>query len=555
MTAMQRATLWATSTRFDMQTREKASQMLSDPQELTRCFGHELSFGTGGLRGTLGVGTNRMNVYTVAKATAGLATYLCAKGAKQVAIAHDSRHGSREFALISAGVLATYGIHTALFDRLMPTPVLSYATRALQADAGIMITASHNPAIYNGYKVYGADGCQITDTAAAAITASIDNIPYDALHWLPEQAARDAGWLTTVPEWVLQRYLSLTLAQRVAPAVNTPIRVCYTPLNGAGREPVLKTLAAMQGIHMVEVAAQMEPNGDFPTCEKPNPELPETLSLAIRTAQGNNADLVIATDPDCDRIGVAVRGSENAFTILTGNEVGLLLLESILATRKARGDIPAGAEIVKTIVTSDLTFALAKVYGVAVRETLTGFKYIGEEIGRLQELGMENAYLFGFEESCGYLAGSHVRDKDGVMAAMLVCELAQVAASQGQTLLSRLAALYTRYGHMGTRLLSFDIGGADPMAEMNRTMQTLRALPPKTLGGQQMQTFLDYANGLDGLPPSDVLTFVSPVGKAIVRPSGTEPKVKVYLSAPGNTQAETVVSLNAMEADIQKWLH
>lgn len=554
MTALQRAALWAASPRFDDTTRAETARILENADELTRCFGHELAFGTGGLRGVLGVGTNRMNVYTVAKATEGLARYLMQNGGKRVAIAHDSRHRSREFALVTAGVLESHGIHAELFSRLMPTPVLSFATRALVADAGVMITASHNPAIYNGYKVYGADGCQITEAAADAITAAIDAVDYATLAWLPETDARTAGLLNDVPERVLEDYLQKTLACRAHPEACAPITVCYTPLNGSGLEPVRRTLAAMRGVTVVEVAEQIAPDGDFPTCPKPNPELKPTLLLGIETAKAKGAGLVIATDPDSDRIGVAVQEADGEFVVLTGNEVGLLLMESVLKARKERATLPAGAEVVKTIVTSDLAFPIAKAYGVTVRETLTGFKYIGEEIGRLEKLGQENSYLFGFEESCGYLAGTHVRDKDGVMAAMLVCELAQSAAAEGKSLADLLTALYAHYGRMGTRLLNFDIAGADPMAEMRRSMETLRNQPPETLAGLPIAAVKDYLREADDLPSSDVLAYTNARGKAIVRPSGTEPKVKVYLSAPGTTEAETDSALDAMEADARNWL-
>ena len=450
-------------------------------------------------------------------------------------------------------MLAYHGIHAELFSRLMPTPVLSFATRELHADAGVMITASHNPAIYNGYKVYGADGCQITEEAADAITREIDATPYESLVWLSETEARAAALLCDIPDTVLDLYLQKTLACRAHAGANAPITVCYTPLNGAGLEPVRKTLAAMPGITMVEVAEQVAPDGDFPTCPKPNPELQPTLSLAIRTAQERGAGLVIATDPDSDRIGVAVREADNRFTVLTGNEVGLLLMESILQARQQSGTLPEGAEVVKTIVTSDLSFAIASAYGALVRETLTGFKYIGEEIGRLEKLGQENRYLFGFEESCGYLAGTHVRDKDGVMAAMLVCELAQYAAGEGKTLSDLLASLYARYGRMGTRLLSFDIAGADPMAEMRGSMEALRATPPRMLAGATITTCKDYLLWADGLPASDVLSYANACGKAIVRPRAQNPS-EVYLFAPGATEAQTVATLNQMEADVRGWL-
>lgn len=528
--------------------------MLGDSAQLTRCFGRELAFGTGGLRGVLGVGTDRMNQYTVARATEGLARYLAHEKGQSVAIAYDSRIGSQAFALVTAGVLAAHGIRAYLFPRLMPTPVLSYATRALGAAAGVMITASHNPAEYNGYKVYGADGCQITDKAAAAITAEIDSVDYASLHWPSESETRESGLLKDIPETVLQAYLEQTLACRVYPNAASPLTVCYTPLNGAGLEPVTRTLAAMRGVTFTLVEAQAAADGHFPTCPQPNPELRPTLELALQTAAQQQAALVIATDPDSDRLGVAVCEHSGAYTVLTGNEVGLLLTESTLKARQSSSGIPEGGEVVKTIVTSDLVYPIAQAYGANVRDLLTGFKYIGEEIGRLEKAGHAERFLFGFEESCGYLLGTHVRDKDGVLAAMLVCELAQVEAAAGRTLCDTLAALYARYGYVGTRLLSFDIGGADPMAQMHRMMGALRDSAPTALAGQPVTAAVDYLPGVDSLPPADVLVYRCQGGKAIVRPSGTEPKVKVYLSARAATAAPANTVLDAMEADVRRWL-
>ncbi len=553
LTALERALLWASAPVFDAQTRAEAARYLQQPEELFRRFGQELRFGTGGLRGLLGVGSNRMNPYTVARASTGLARYLQSMQGKRIVIAHDSRHGSRTFALVTAGVMAANGVQAYLFPSLMPTPVLSYAVREMAADAGVMITASHNPAIYNGYKVYGADGCQITDEAAAAITRQIDAVTYATLTWYTEQDARAAQWLMDVPPTVYEHFLARTLSCRIYPAACTPITVCYTPLNGAGMVPVGDVLGAMAGVTMVPVAAQTAPDGDFPTCPQPNPELVPTLALAIGTAQSCGAGLVIATDPDCDRVGVAVRANNGHFEVLSGNAVGLLLLQAILQQRAMAGTLPAQGEVVKTIVTSDLAFSIAAAYGVKVKETLTGFKYIGEEIGRLEQQGQEDRFLFGFEESCGYLAGTHVRDKDGVMAAMLICELAQEAAANGETLLTRLNALHDRYGMLGTRLLTLDLQGADPMADMQRMMDVLRRTPPQTLGGQPVNQALDYWPGLDGLPPSNVLTYRSACGKVIVRPSGTEPKVKMYLSAPGTTAVQTEQMLDTLAGEVQAW--
>ena len=546
--ARERAQFWATSPLFDAETRAAAKALLDTPDALLAAFGSELSFGTGGLRGILGVGTARLNRYTVARATEGLAAYLADREGPQVAIAYDSRLCSQEFAVTAACTLAAHGIRAHLYPRLMPTPMLSFAVRELHCDAGIVITASHNPAQYNGYKVYGPDGCQITEEAAASITACIGRVDYGAAQPLPETEARARGLLLAIPESVVDRFIERTLACRVSPKETASINLVYTPLHGTGLEPVRRTLSQMRGVSCTEVAAQCMPDGHFPTCPKPNPELREALTLGLKTAEEAGADLLIATDPDCDRVGVAVRRRDGAWKVLTGNEVGLLLLRHILRARRDEGTMPEGAVAVKTIVTSDLAFAIAEDFGVRIEECLTGFKYIGEIIGRLEARGEAHRYLFGFEESCGYLAGTHVRDKDGVMASMLVAELAQCAAAQGRTLADELDALYARYGHMENRLLSFDIAGAVPMEEMRRIMAEMRKTPVDALCGRPVATAKDYTQGVDGLPVSDVLSFATADGlKAIVRPSGTEPKVKVYLSARAQTSEEAVALLDGME--------
>lgn len=553
MTSHEMAELWATHPSFDEETRAKAREVLSHPLELAGHFGGELAFGTGGLRGVLGVGTNRMNAYTVARATQGLSRYLKQNGGKNVAIAYDSRHCSKEFAQIAAGVLAKNGIRAHVYPRLMPTPMLSFAVRTLKCDAGIVITASHNPAQYNGYKVYGADGCQITEAAADAITACIGEVAYASLSWLSVEEARERGLLLDISRDVYDAFVEKTLACRVNPEQKTRIRIVYTPLYGAGLEPVRSVLDRMEGVERVEVTEQCTPDGNFPTCPKPNPELREALALALEAAAQEQTDLLIATDPDCDRVGVAVRNRSGAYTVLTGNEVGLLLLEYILRTRSARGTLPERPVVVKTIVTSDLAFEIAAEYGAEVVEVLTGFKYIGETIGRLERAGEESRYVFGFEESCGYLAGTHVRDKDGVMACMLVAEMAQTYAAEGRTLRDAMDALYARYGHMENRLLNFDITGAVPMEEMRRVMASLREEPIEDLAGARVRTTKDYCAGMEGLPKSDVLSFATGTGlKAIVRPSGTEPKVKVYLSARADDPISAQALLDAMAEEVNE---
>ena len=548
MEAMKRAQLWASDSYFDKNTRAQAAAAQHDEQALLTAFGSELRFGTGGLRGIVGVGTARMNRYTVARATLGLARYLKRSGMSAgVVIAHDSRHGSREV----TGVLAGEGIQAHVFPSLAPTPMLSYAVRALKLDAGIMITASHNPAEYNGYKVYGADGCQITDHAAQAITDEICAVGYTDARILTEAEARRALKWLDVEDSIRRSFAQACLFCRPDPTVCSAVRVVYTPLHGTGLLPVREVLSRMQGVTVTEVAAQCEPDGDFPTCPKPNPELDETLELGLKLAMEIQADMLLATDPDCDRVGVAVRKPDGGYLRLSGNEVGLLLLEYILRTRRSQGTLPEHALAVKTIVTSDLAFPIAKAYGVSITEVLTGFKYIGEVIGWLEAGGRESEFVFGFEESCGYLAGTHVRDKDGVMACMLVCEMAQACHARGSTVYQALQALYARYGYIGTALMSFDIAGALPMREMAATMRRLREHPPAALAGSPILRVKDYLGGVDGLPASDVLVFETGHAKAIVRPSGTEPKIKVYLSAKADSQPAAGAILDALRAEMR----
>ena len=389
-------------------------------------------------------------------------------------------------------MLARNGLTAHVYPRLMPTPMLSFAVRELGCDAGIVITASHNPAQYNGYKVYGSDGCQITQEAAESITDCIEKVPYGAPQSMPEAESRAAGLLRDVPEEIVDRFLEKTLSCRVAPEAEAPLHLIYTPLHGTGLEPVTKTFRRMKGIQFTCVTEQTTPDGHFPTCPKPNPELREALRCGLELAEKENASLLIATDPDCDRVGVAVREKDGRYTVLTGNEVGLLLLEHILKTRTALGTMPENPVVVKTIVTSDLAFAIARRYGAEVTECLTGFKYIGEIIGRLEQEGHPERYVFGFEESCGYLAGTHVRDKDGVMGSMLVAEMAQCAAAEGRTLAEEMERLYETYGFMENRLLNFDIAGAEPMKEMARVMASLRANPLSSLAGSPVETVKDY---------------------------------------------------------------
>lgn len=548
-----KARFWLRRLPLDQETRAEISESMKDEQRLLECFGQELAFGTGGLRGILGMGTNRMNRYTVARATQGLADHL-AGGA--VAIGYDTRYGSREFAEVTAGVLAKNGLTAYLFDRPLPTPLLSFAVRELGCPAGVMITASHNPAEYNGYKVYGMDGCQITDDAAREITGRIQRVRYEALGWMEEGEARRQGLLRDVPQRVYAAYIQRTLDCRLEPPGDAAtLKVVYTALHGTGAEPVCEALSSMPGVALERVEAQCVPDGGFPTCPRPNPELPEALALGLKAARAATADLLLATDPDCDRVGVAAWRLDGEYQILTGNEVGLLLLEYVLRTRARHGTLPESPVVVKTIVTSDLAFPIAAAYGAEVVEVLTGFKYIGEKIGALAKRGQEDRFVFGFEESCGYLAGTHVRDKDGVMACLLITEMAQQYRACGLTLPQALTRLYDTYGIMENALQTYDIAGALPMEVMGKMMERLRAKPPDRLGGAPITVFRDYLPGLEGLPPSDVLSCATETGaKAIIRPSGTEPKIKVYLSARAKTRQAARDMLAGMLRETEEWL-
>lgn len=553
--AKETANHWAHHPFFDRETQTEALRIMEDEQRLLHCFGEELTFGTGGLRGILGVGTNRMNRYTVARATQGLADFLGEKSLP-VAIGYDTRHGSREFAEVTAGVLAENGLQAYLFDRPLPTPILSFAVRELGCAVGVMITASHNPAEYNGYKVYGSDGCQITDKAAQAVMERIERVEYEKTRWMGVDQARQKQLLLDVPGWVYKAYLDHTLACRLFPQGDAAgIKVVYTALNGTGTQPVSEALTAMPGVILVQVSEQCLPDGNFPTCPQPNPELPQALELALKAARAEQAELVLATDPDCDRVGVAVSKTNGEYHILTGNEVGLLIMDYVLGTRAKSGTLPENPLVIKTIVTSDLAFPIAQAHGAEVAEVLTGFKYIGERIGELEQSGQESRYVFGFEESCGYLAGTHVRDKDGVMACVLVTEMIQQYKAHGITLEQALDKLYRTYGTLESVLKTYEITGALPMVAMDRTMKRLREKPPLFLAGDRITTLRDYLPGIQGLPPSNVLSYATDTGaKAIIRPSGTEPKVKVYLFVRAANRPTAQDMLAQMVRETGEWL-
>ena len=531
-------------------------------------FFQDLEFGTAGLRGVIGAGTNRMNRYTVARATQGLADYLNAHFENpSVAIARDSRHKGREFSRIAACVLAANGIRSLLYTRLEPTPALSFAVRDLGCSAGINMTASHNPAAYNGYKVYGPDGCQITSDAAAEISERIARLGY-----FPAEGAESAkiddyqqacfdGRISWIGEDTLARFMDAVLeqSQETPEESAEPIRVLYTPLCGTGLECVSQVLGRIGIPYLDVVPGQDQPDGDFPTCEYPNPEERAALQAGIDKCRswkemGKPFDLLLATDPDADRVGVACEDGDD-YTLVTGNEMGILLMDYLAGRRAARGEDLSRLVAVTTIVSSAMCDDVAAHYGFELRRTLTGFKYIGEQIGRLEAAGEADRFMFGFEESYGYLAGTHVRDKDAVVASMLIVQMARHYRKQGMTLVQAMRALYDKFGWQTNRTISLAYPGADGAQRMADIMAGLRAQPPAQVAGRDVAEVVDYAAGVGDVPKATVVEFrLAGGGKLIVRPSGTEPKIKAYLFAKAPDQTGADAMLDALEQSARELL-
>lgn len=524
-------------------------------EQLEDAFYRNLAFGTGGLRGTIGVGTNRMNVYTVAKATQGLANYLNMHYATpSVVIGYDSRIKSDIFAKVAAGVFMANGIRVHIWPELLPVPTVSFATRYLQASAGVMITASHNPSKYNGYKVYGADGCQITTEAADEILTEIEKL--DIFRDVKqEEFSIIPGKIEYIGNEALTAYLESVKSQSVLGGyeVNKDVSIVYTPLNGTGLKPVTRALAEMGYTHITVVKEQEQPDGHFPTCPYPNPEIREAMALGMKYAEEYQADLLLATDPDCDRVGIAVRNADGEYVLLTGNETGLLLLDYVCARRIALGNMPKEPVMVKTIVTMDLAERIAASYGVKTVNVLTGFKFIGEQIGFLEKQGKADSYIFGFEESYGYLTGSYVRDKDGVNGATMICEMFAYYATQGIGLLEKLDELYARYGYCMNTLHSFEFDGAAGFTKMQEIMRVFHK-GLEFIGPKKVMETLDYSTGLDGLPKSDVLKYLLEDNcSVVVRPSGTEPKLKVYISVSAKDREKATEIEEQIRESLEKY--
>ena len=528
----------------------------NDEKKLLDAFFKDLSFGTGGLRGELGFGTNRMNIYNIRKATQGLVNYLLEefKGKKiNVAISYDSRIKSDVFAREAARVLGSAGIHVYVYKQLMPVPLLSFATRELKCDAGIMVTASHNPSKYNGYKVYGSDGCQITEIAAGKILAEINKInPF-------EVTAKDFDELLKskvieyIPDEILDKFINIVKANSVLgkEKVNKDVKIVYTPLNGAGLVPVTKILKESGYTNVTVVEEQRNPDGHFPTCPFPNPEVREAMELGISYAKKNDADLLIATDPDCDRVGIAVKNG-NDFTLLSGNQVGVLLFNFICDLRTINKAMPEKPFACTTIVSTEMVDPIAKHFDVEMFRVLTGFKYIGEIIAKHEPTHEENNYIFGFEESYGYLTHTFARDKDAVNGAFMIAEMFAYYKTRGISLLEKLDELYKKYGFYLNKLDNFVFEGAAGFAKMLEIMASFRS-NIKDIGGYKIKEVLDYSKGINGLPKSDVLKYIlENESTVVVRPSGTEPKLKMYSSIKAKNEEQSLKIYRNIFDDLSK---
>ena len=551
---------WAAAELEDPALARELKEIAGDDEQIKDRFAVALKFGTAGLRGVLGAGTNRMNIYVVRQATQGLANWVKTQGGSQsVAISYDSRINSDVFAKTAACVLAANGIHVRIYDALMPVPALSFATRYYKANAGIMITASHNPAKYNGYKAYGPDGCQMTDDAAAIVYAEIQKTDVlTGAKRIPFEEGLSSGMIQYVGEDCKEALYDAIKARSVRPGLckTAGLKLVYSPLNGSGLVPVTRVLHDIGIDDITIVPEQQYPDGHFPTCPYPNPEIFEALKLGLELAEKSGADLMLATDPDADRVGIAIRCPDGSYELVSGNEVGVLLLDYICQGRIEKGTMPANPVAVKSIVSTPLADAVAKSYGVEMRNVLTGFKWIGDQIARLEAAGQVDRFIFGFEESYGYLAGPYVRDKDAIIGSMLICEMAAYYRSIGSSIKERLEEIYAKFGRYLNKVDSFEFPGLSGMEKMADIMDGLRKNPPAEIGGYKVTSVTDYQDTeKTGLPKANVLIYALEGGATVVvRPSGTEPKIKTYFTTLGKDLAQAQAQKDRLAAALKPLL-
>ena len=535
---------WASAELEDPALTAELAKIAGNDEEIKDRFAVALKFGTAGLRGVLGAGSNRMNIYVVRQATQGLANWVKTQGGNQlVAISYDSRINSDVFARTAACVLAANGIKVRIYDALMPVPALSFATRYYEANAGIMVTASHNPAKYNGYKAYGPDGCQMTDDAAAIVYAEIQKTDIlEGAKLVSFEEGLASGMIEYVGEDCKEALYDAIKARSVRPGLckTAGLKLVYSPLNGSGLVPVTRVLHDIGIDDITIVPEQQYPDGNFPTCPYPNPEIFEALRLGLELAKKSGADLMLATDPDADRVGIAIKCPDGSYELVSGNEVGVLLLDYICAGRIEKGTMPQRAVAVKSIVSTPLADAVAESYGVEMRSVLTGFKWIGDQIAGLEAAGEVDRFIFGFEESYGYLAGPYVRDKDAIIGSMLICEMAAYYRSIGSSIKERLEAIYAKFGRYLNKVDSFEFPGLSGMDKMTGIMSSLRQNPPAEIAGYKVTKVTDYTKPEEtGLPAANVLIYALEGGATVVvRPSGTEPKIKTYFTTLGKDIAE-----------------
>ena len=555
---------WINSSVLDEEAKQELLSIADDKKEIEERFYKELEFGTAGMRGIIGIGTNRINIYNVRRASQGVAEYVLKEGADAakagVLIGYDTRHFSKEFARETARVLCANGIKTYLFPKVHSVPEVSFGVRELECAAGVMITASHNPKEYNGYKVYGPDGGQLPPEAAQTVIDAIDGCDvFDGVKLMDIAEAEKNGLLSYPDEKLDEKFMSAVMKQQIKPdavlSVADTMKLIYTPFHGTGSRPIKEVLKRIGFKNVLVVAEQDTEDGDFPTVKSPNPENKEGFEIAIKMAKENDVDVIIGTDPDCDRVGIVVRDAEGEYRTLTGNQTGALLVEYILRAKKETNTLPENGVVIKTIVTTELAAAIAKAYNIEIMNVLTGFKYIGEKMTEFAKTG-SHTYLIGFEESYGYLVGDHARDKDGVVATMLIAEMAAYYKTKGMSLYEALLDIYKKYGFYAEKTVSFTMPGKDGMEKMAKLLSGLRIKPIEKAAGMKVVSCTDYLHDDTGLPKSDVLKYCLDDNKTyfIIRPSGTEPKIKLYLGTNDESFEKAEAMIEKTLADVRNQL-